>query len=125
MSSEGIAHSYNVGPALVEALGLPKRTIWMEISLRAGEAVKIRAEHYADVLSVNAFTKEIDRFLVDYVLTKREQPKPRPFDVDRECEEALVRIRANIARRIDDAIRSFSLGSIDVTSITDRSRKYA
>ena len=43
-----------LGKALIEALGLPKKTSWVELRVAANEPVTVRCGYWPDALTVEA-----------------------------------------------------------------------
>ena len=75
-----MVRSDEVGKKLVEVLGLPSETKWLEIRFAAGEAVTVKGQFYMNQVQLESFYG----FLKDYKADLKDD-----IDIDRrraECQ---------------------------------------
>ena len=61
--------SQEVGPRIVELLGLPKGTIWFELRCAVNEMVTVKCEYYPDVPQI--IDGEMVKLFAEYELEKK------------------------------------------------------
>lgn len=64
-----------LGPALGDALGLPKGLIWFELRVALDEVVSIKCEYYPHIDK-----PLLESVIEDFQVVRREQPRKIDFD---------------------------------------------
>ena len=71
-----------VGPALVDALGLPKRTVWFELRVHCDEVVSCVCEFYPEF-----DPRRLESVLQSYELVRRQPPQVLELSESAGCSE--------------------------------------
>ena len=65
IKSDKAIRSDDIGKKLVEVLGLPKETKWLEIRLAAGEAITVKGQFYMNQVQLESFYGFIKDYKAD------------------------------------------------------------
>ena len=90
-------NNHELGAALVTALGLPKRTISLELSMKAGDPLRVRCEYLPD----NITRSNAERLIAEF--EQIEMSTTRTVRTTRSIDEQFEMTNEELAKAIDRA----------------------